>query len=578
MNGINKILEILPTKVKKKLYIFIFLLLIASFFELLSISLLIPVAEIIINGETSISLINDFLGNYQKSFSQNQILVYSLLFIICLFLLKTLYLIAFSYWTNKFSQNTYKILSEKVLEKYLSKKYFFFINNKSSDLIRNIIIETKNVSAVIFSYLKIIVELFIFISIGIFILVVDFKTSMSLIIFFLFFTFIYYFFTKKLIFNYGLIRQQSTAKQLKNLQEIFGSIKDIKLKKSENFFKNFFVKYMRMFVKAAYISNTFNEAPRFLIELFFLIILTIIIMINISETEGVDTILPLLVVYLAAGLRLLPGFVKLNGYLQLVESNKASLNLIYKELKAKEKEFRINNDNDKDRENNLDKFTLGDITFQDISFSFGEKMIFKDFNLEIKKNSILGITGKSGSGKSTLINLLLGLLEPKKGKILLNGLDTKNFLSDWQKRLGYVSQNIFLLDASLKQNIAFGVDEEKIDYHQLNKVIKYANLNDLVENLNDGVDTNIGEKGSKISGGQIQRIAIARELYRNPSILILDEATTGLDHNNEKKIFDSIKELKNKMTVVIVSHNKDTIKICDNLLDLDKKQIKDPFK
>ena len=169
-------------------------------------------------------------------------------------------------------------------------------------------------------------------------------------------------------------------------------------------------------------------------------------------------------------------------------------------------------------------------------------------------------------------------MEPKKGKILLNGLDTKNFLSDWQKRLGYVSQNIFLLDASLKQNIAFGVDEEKIDYHQLNKVIKYANLNDLVENLNDGVDTNIGEKGSKISGGQIQRIAIARELYRNPSILILDEATTGLDHNNEKKIFDSIKELKNKMTVVIVSHNKDTIKICDNLLDLDKKQIKDPFK
>ena len=127
MSGINKILEILPTKVKKKLYIFIFLLLIASFFELLSISLLIPVAEIIINGETSISLINDFLGNYQKSFSQNQILVYSLLFIICLFLLKTLYLIAFSYWTNKFSQNTYKILSEKVLEKYLSKKYLLIL-------------------------------------------------------------------------------------------------------------------------------------------------------------------------------------------------------------------------------------------------------------------------------------------------------------------------------------------------------------------------------------------------------------------------------------------------------------------
>lgn len=572
MNGVKKILKILPTKIKKKLYIFIFLLLIASFFELLSISLLIPFAEIIINGNTSVDFINDLLIIYSDKFSQNQILVYSLLFIITLFLIKTLYLISFSYWTNKFSQNTYKILSEKILEKYLNKEYLFFINHKSSDLIRNIIIETKNVSAVIFCYLKIVVELFIFVSIGILILIVDFRTSMALIIFFLFFTFIYYIFTKKLIFNYGLIRQKSSAQQLKNLQEIFGSIKDIKLKKSENFFKNFFVKYMKRFVRAAYISNTFNEAPRFLIELFFLIILTIIISVNLSETQGVDAILPLLVVYLAAGLRLLPGFVKLNSFLQQVEINKASLNLIHNELIDTDQESQLNY-NSREDNNYTGKFTQGDISFQNINFSFGEKEIFKNFNLEIKKNSIFGISGKSGSGKSTLINILLGLLDPKTGKILLNGVDIKNFFSDWQKSLGYVSQNIFLLDASLKENIAFGVVEEKIDYDQLNKVVKYANLNDLIKNLNNGLDTNIGEKGSKISGGQIQRIAIARELYRNPSVLILDEATTGLDYENEKKIFDSIKQLKNKMTVIIVSHNKNTIKICDNLLDLDKKQF-----
>ncbi len=572
MNGIKKILKILPTKIKKKLYIFIFLLLIASFFELLSISLLIPFAEIIINGNTSVDFINDLLIIYSDKFSQNQILVYSLFLIITLFLIKTLYLISFSYWTNKFSQNTYKILSEKILEKYLNKEYLFFINHKSSDLIRNIIIETKNVSAVIFCYLKIVVELFIFVSIGILILIVDFRTSMALIIFFLFFTFIYYIFTKKLIFNYGLIRQKSSAQQLKNLQEIFGSIKDIKLKKSENFFKNFFVKYMKRFVRAAYISNTFNEAPRSLIELFFLIILTIIISVNLSETQGVDAILPLLVVYLAAGLRLLPGFVKLNSFLQQVEINKASLNLIHNELIDTDQESQLNY-NSREDNNYTGKFTQGDIYFQNISFSFGEKEIFKNFNLEIKKNSIFGISGKSGSGKSTLINILLGLLDPKTGKILLNGVDIKNFFSDWQKSLGYVSQNIFLLDASLKENIAFGVVEEKIDYDQLNKVVKYANLNDLIKNLNNGLDTNIGEKGSKISGGQIQRIAIARELYRNPSVLILDEATTGLDYENEKKIFDSIKQLKNKMTVIIVSHNKNTIKICDNLLDLDKKQF-----
>lgn len=569
MNGIKKIFQILPLKTKNNMYVFIVLLLISSFFELLSISVLIPIAEIIISGNTSIEFINNHLKNYHSNFSQNQILVYSLLFIISLFFIKTLYLISFSYWTNKFSQNIYKILSEKILEKYLSKEYLFFINHKSSDLIRNIILETKNVSAIIFAYLKIIVELFIFLSIGIFILIVDFKTSISLIIFFLVFTLIYYVLTKKLIFNYGLIRQQSTAKQLKTLQEIFGSIKDIKLKKSENFFKNFFVKYIKMFVKAAYISNTFNEAPRFLIELFFLIILTIIITLNISDTKGVNEILPLLVVYLAAGLRLLPGFVKLNGYLQQVESNKASLNLIHKEFLASDQNIKF-----KDKDINLNmKHESGNISFQNINFSFGEKEIFKNFSFEIKKNSIVGISGESGSGKSTLINILLGLLKPKNGKILSNGLDISDFISDWQKSIGYVSQNIFLLDASLKENIAFGVAEEKINYNQLKKITNLANLNDFIESLEYGIDTNIGEKGSKISGGQIQRIAIARELYRNPSILILDEATTGLDYKNEKKIFESINQLKNKMTIIIVSHNKNTLNFCDKLLDLNKKSL-----
>jgi len=164
MQGINKIFQILPSKTKKKLFIFIVLLLISSFFELLSISLLIPLAEIIVTGNTTIEFINNLLKSYQTNFSQNQILVYSLLFIILLFFVKTLYLISFSYWTNKFSQNIYKNLSEKILEKYLSREYLFFINHKSSDLIRNIILETKNVSALIFCYLKIIVELFIFLS------------------------------------------------------------------------------------------------------------------------------------------------------------------------------------------------------------------------------------------------------------------------------------------------------------------------------------------------------------------------------------------------------------------------------
>tara|TARA_B100000989_G_scaffold296037_1_gene278386 strand:- start:284 stop:1987 length:1704 start_codon:yes stop_codon:yes gene_type:complete len=566
MHSINKLLKILPNQIKSKLYIFVFLLLVATFFELLSISVLVPIAEIIISGETSFDFINNFLSHIENNFVKNQILLSALLFIIILFVLKTLYLISFSYWTNKFSQNIYKILSENLLKKYLSSNYLFFVNQKSSDLIRNIVFESKNLSQMTFCYLKIAVELFIFFMIAILILIIDFKTSLSLICFFLIFTSIYYFFTKKIIFNFGIIRQKSFAKILKNLQEIFGTIKDIKLKKSENFFKDIFSNNIGSFVKSAYKSNTLQEAPRFLIELFFLIILTIIIIFNVSDSNEVQSIVPLLVVYLAAGLRLLPGFVKLNSYLQQVESFKPSLNLISNELNE-QNIYSLKHKN----YNSETNIYPGDITCQNINYSYGKKKIFENLNLKINKNSIFGICGESGSGKSTLINILLGLLIPDKGKVLVNNLDIRKNIFKWQECLGYVSQNIFLLDASLKENIAFGVNIENIDYDNLNLAIKNANLNNLVETLSNGIDTNIGERGSKISGGQIQRIAIAREIYRNPSVLILDEATTGLDYENEKKIFDSIKQLKNKMTVIIVSHNKDTLKICENLLDLDKK-------
>ena len=566
MHSINKLLKILPKEIKLKLYIFIVLLIIATLFELLSISALIPIAEIIINGKTSFQFINNYIEYSENNLIKNQIILAALVFIIFLFLLKTLYLIFFSYWTNKFSQNVFKILSEKILGKYLNNNYLFFVNQKSSDLIRNIVFEAKNLSQMTFCYLKILVELFVFITIAILILIIDFKTSLSLICFFLVFTSIYYFFTKKIIFNFGVVRQKSFAKILKNLQEIFGTIKDIKLKSSEVFFKNIFSSNIEAFVKSAYKSNTIQEAPRFLIELFFLITLTIIIIFNISDTNGVQSIVPLLIVYLAAGLRLLPGFVKLNSYLQQIESFKPSLNLIYNQITNQNSELIIN------KNNNFSTNTIsGDIVCKNIDYAYEKKVIFTNLNFQINKNSIFGILGQSGSGKSTLINIILGLLTPDKGKILVNNLDINNNLPQWQKGIGYVSQDIFLLDSTLKENIAFGEKIEKINHENLSIAIKNANLTSFVENLSDGIDTNIGERGSKISGGQMQRIAIARELYRNPSVLILDEATTGLDYENEKKIFDSIKQLKNKMTIIIVSHNKKTIEICDNLLDLNNK-------
>ena len=565
INDFIKITKIVPKKINYRFFIFILFLTISSVLELVSISALIPIAEIFMNGQSSFKFLNDFFQDLSKLFAKS-VDIYSILFVfLTIVIIKSIFLIFFSYWTNKFSQNIYKSISQSLLQKYFNNNYYFFLNHKSSDLTRNVLIETKNIGATVFCYLKAFTEIFIFFSIGVLILIIDFKSSLILIISFLFFASIYFIFTKKIIYNFGQIRQTSTGRLLKVLQEIFGSIKDIKLKKSENFFEKLFGKDINDFTIAAYKSNTINEIPRYLIEVVFVFILLLIIFTNMSSNNDFQKIIPLLAVYLAAGFRILPGVVKLSGYLQTIQSLKPSLDLLYKEFNDTERynEKRENIINDNINFNN-------DIVLDKLSFGFGKKSIFKDLNLNIKNKSVTGIIGDSGSGKSTLVNLLLGFLKPDKGCIKINNIDIKNFIFKWQSNIGYVSQNIFLLDSTLKENIAFGINQEKINIEQLNKVIKSTHLEQFVKNLDNGLNTKIGEKGSWISGGQTQRIAIARELYRNPSILILDEATTGLDEMTEEKILKKIIELKNEITIIIVSHNKNTLKICDQIINLDK--------
>ena len=559
----TKITQIVPKNIKYHFYIFIFFLLISSAFELVSISALIPIAEILLNGKTSILFLDNFLNNFFNNFSELKYLNTILIGFLIIIILKSFFLIFFSYWTNKFSQQIYKSISTKLLKNYFGNKYHFFLNNKSSDLTRNVILETKNIGSIVFCYLKTITEIFIFFSIGILILFIDFKSSSILILSFSIFSALYFIFTKKIIYNFGLIRQKTTGSLLKILQEIFGSIKDIKLKSSENFFEKLYRNHLEKFISAAYKSNTINEIPRYLIEVIFIVIIFILIFINISSSGEIEKIISILAVYLAAGFRILPGAVKLNGYFQTIQSLKPSLDLLYKELIIDKMQIR------EAKKDNYKKVNLKkEILINNLSFSYGKKIIFKDINLKINTKSVLGIRGDSGSGKSTLINLLLGLLEPDKGSIMIDNKNINDFIFQWQSNIGYVSQNIFLLDSPLRENIAFGLNNDEIDYSLLDKVIKSAHLNKFISSLDNGVNTNIGEKGSWISGGQIQRIAIARELYKKPSILILDEATSGLDEKTEEKILNGIISLKNEMTIIIVSHNKNTLKFCDKIIDL----------
>ena len=273
---------------------------------------------------------------------------------------------------------------------------------------------------------------------------------------------------------------------------------------------------------------------------------------------------PKLVFFVALLVRMLPSVNRIINSFQLIKFALPSVKYIYEEKSYIESFVETNNQTQISFQNN--------ISLKNISFSHPGKNIFQDISLEIKKNSIVGIVGMSGSGKTTLINLLSGIIEPEKGKIFIDDIELNNTnLMSWQNKLAMLSQNSLLLDDSILNNIIFG--HNKVDKNLLEKVIKECQLTDFIKNLEQGVETIIGEKGSFISAGQIQRIALARTLYFQRDILVLDEITNALDEKTEDQIIDLLKSLKNKKTIIIISHNKKNLRICDEVFSIKNNKV-----
>tara|TARA_Y100000590_G_scaffold381825_1_gene451315 strand:+ start:3581 stop:5317 length:1737 start_codon:yes stop_codon:yes gene_type:complete len=564
--------NLLPKEFKKKSLLFIFLLIFTTIFETLGIGLIFPLLDIIINKEFTKNLFGINLYNISQNYETNDIIVFLASFILILFLIKSVYLTFFSYWSNKFSQELFKALSLKSLKIYIYQDVSFYFEKNSSELLRNTLNECKQVGAIVLCYLRLIIEVVVSIAIIILIFYINFFISSLTLLLFVLLTTVYYFLLKKRIYNYGLIRQQETASKIKILTETFGGIKDIKLKSIESFFIKIYDNAIHKFIDASYKQGTLNELPKIIIELIFIFTIVSIVFVSLFISYDLQKILPLLGLYVAASFKLMPCLSKILTNFQNIQSMKVSAELLTKE-------FFLNKDYEsyKIKENTSFKFK-NEIKLNNISFSYNKKdadknfetrKILNNFSHTIKKETSVGIIGKSGKGKSTIIDLITGILSPNEGEVLVDQQNIKNNIKGWQKCIGYVSQNIFLSDSTIKSNIALGIEPNKIDRDILIKSAEDAKILDFINTLKDGFETQIGEKGVKLSGGQKQRLAIARELYRKPSLLILDEATSGLDIETENEILKGLEKIKKEITIIIVSHRKNTVKNCDKIIDID---------
>lgn len=550
----------------RKYFIFIFfLILISVFLELLGIGLIVPITQYLLFDNYKSIYFNQHLTNifsFFQNYFPNKVIISAVL-MISIYLIKTILLIIIFFLQAKFSWHVQKNISQNLIQKYIYQTHLYHTNKNSSEVVRNIVTEVSSFNGIILSSCIFFSEILITLGISLFLIWYNFESAIILLLVFIGSSLIYQLFTKNFLINLGKLRQDSESSRIKTIQEILGGIKEIKIFKSEKLFLSKFKNSNLSLAKAGRWQTTLQSMPRLTMEFIAILAFSILMIIMFYDKNNLDLILPSLIIYAFAAFRILPSVNRILNAIQILRFSDKVIKLLNKELSLK-----VNNITHVEKKLDFsDYIKVNNLYYR---YPSSDKFTLKNVNLLIKKNTIIGIIGDSGSGKSTLINLLLGLLTPTKGKIEVNGLkihQNKNNLK-WLNNIKFVPQNVYIIDSSIKNNVAFGINEENIDEKRLSTALRLANLRDLVDGSKKGVNLVIGERGSKLSGGQIQRIGIARALYHDSDLILMDEPTSSLDIGTENFILKTIKNLKKYKTIILVSHKKSSLKICDKIFKI----------
>ena len=557
----------LDQKLKSEFYLVCTILLFVPILELLGLMLLIPIISLIGNQSIlggnfySIELIKSLIHFYGDN-----LIYYLLFFLLFFFLIKNLYIFFFEYKKNFFLYNLEIFLSQKINNIYHQLPYEFFKTSNSSALVKNIVSEPYFLYSIIRSFFGLLNEIFLLFLILIFLIVIQPLGTILILLIYLIIGLFIYNFNKKKIYQWGLNRQINENFRYKYLYETFQGIKEIKLYKVEKFFQDIFLKHHSIISSEKRKIDTFQQLPRLIIE--FLTILNIIILvllINFYLKEDRNLLLPTLAAFALSAIRIIPSIARILSGFQNIKYSYAAIDNLKNEINREKKI--VNKVDDVDYFSFTKNITLKNLTFKYLD---SNSNLFNNVNFIIEKGSCIGIVGASGHGKSTLVNLILGLLKPTSGSILVDNKDIFSNLLGWQRNIGYVPQDIFLLDDTVKNNIIFGEGLDKFNKVRFDLALEKSQTIKFLSKLENGIETNLGERGVKLSGGQIQRIGIARALYKNSSILILDESTNALDLETEKDIVNLVNDLRPELTIIIISHRQSTLNNCQKILEIEK--------
>ena len=560
----KKLNRVLNKSQKLKTIVLTIFLFFGMILEVLSLGILIPIITLLLSSEdnlTNIPLMEN-LNEFIPFIKENTVLFFSALILI-VFSFKSIYLIYLNYRKNRFISNIVKYVSDKLYKNILSRDYNFHVKRNSAETIRNLQSDIHFFTIYLESYISLIIEIGLAVSVLVFLIIVEPFGSIITFLFLIITSGIYFRIIRKRVADYGEKRQEVDFKKNKTIIESLNGIKDIKILNIGGTFLKKFNEITKEFAIINTNYTTISQFPRYMLELISIYGIFILMFVLIFQNQDSNYIITTLGIFVAGIFRLIPNVNKIIVSLQNLKYSLPSLNSIILELNSNV----IINNNYSKRKNKL----TSSIILNNISFNYDDKEnILKNLNLEIKKGEVIGISGESGSGKSTLADILMGIQKPTTGQILVDG---KN-INQNPINIGYVPQKVFFIDGNIKQNIGFGISDSLIKMSKVNKCIEISQLTKFINSLDKGVYTEIGENGLMISGGQQQRIGIARAFYRDPEVLVLDESTSALDDKTQDEFLNFLKTLKGKITMILISHQLKKVNFCDKKYKVEKGNLK----
>ena len=566
---------ILSKHQKFRIFQLMVLMVIGGFLETCSVSLILPFMDVVMEPEQAMEkwyakLICRIFGlQIPRTY-----LMFLAIALAALYVVKNAYLIAEYNVQHRFVYGNMFALQERMLDTFIHRPYEHFLHMSSGDVLQIIRADTVAAFNLLVELLSLFTELVISLMLATAIFVITPVVTLCIAALLLVIMLFIFVILKPVLHRMGVSQRRYAAGMNKWLLQSIQGIKELKVMRKENFFKESYNHYGKAYVRSLRWNQTLSGLPRFIIEGICMAAMFIVVAVLLGSGAELQSIIPMLTAVAMAAIRLLPSVNRISGALNKISYSEPTLDKLIENMRVLEEK---SDQPDVRGQSDLSVPKLREVlSFEHISYHYpnAEELVLSDASMTIRRGESVGIVGPSGAGKTTSVDIILGLLDPQSGRVLVDGVDIKNDLSSWLSQIGYIPQMIFMLDDTIRANVAFGVPEREIKEEQIWRALREAALEEFIHSLPDGLDTQIGERGVRLSGGQRQRIGIARALYQNPEVLIFDEATSALDNETESAIMESIHSLRGTKTMIIIAHRLTTIEACDHIFRVEHGQIK----